>query len=50
MFLAMLFGAAASVNDLVLIASADTGAAVNATMFGYGRALTYGIMHVYALR
>jgi hypothetical protein len=50
LFLGMLFCAAASIGSLVIVASAQGGVPVTPGMFGFGRAFTYNIMHIYAFK
>jgi hypothetical protein len=50
LFLGMLFSAAASVGSLVLVASPHGSSAMNIALFGFGRAFTYNIMHIYAFK
>ena len=50
LFLGMLFCAATSVGSLVLVASPHGSSAMNIALFGFGRAFTYNIMHIYAFK
>lgn len=50
LFLGMLFCAAASIGSLVIVASAQGGVPISPSMFGFGRAFTYNIMHIYAFK
>ncbi len=50
MFLGMIFVAAAAMGGLVLAYRAEPKAVVDGSAFGFGRAFTYDLMHLYAFK
>ncbi|MBK1719996.1 hypothetical protein [Thiocystis violacea] len=50
LFLAMLFFSAAVVGGLIIAHTADPGRLLGSTTFSLGRAITYEIMNVYAIK
>jgi hypothetical protein len=50
MFLGMIFVAAAAMGGLIFAYTAEPKAAIDGSAFGFGRAFTYDLMHVYAFK